>query len=128
MVASSMAVASTKSTFFHCASSSREFGSNFSSGVPIKSLNFQLKSRRTKARNDICLVVSATGTGKISEESNDVSGGRFYLNFTGFPFPLGPFLNRRTIRTEYLRLSKTAYGYLSKSKHWDSAVFQQTSE
>lgn len=25
---------------------------------------------------------------------------RFYLNFTGFPFPLGPFLNRRTIRTE----------------------------
>lgn len=30
------------------------------------------------------------------------SGGaeRFYLNFTGFPFPLGPFLNRRTIRTE----------------------------
>lgn len=25
---------------------------------------------------------------------------RFYFNFTGFPFPLGPFLNRRTIRTE----------------------------
>ncbi|XP_016461951.1 uncharacterized protein LOC107785218 [Nicotiana tabacum] len=103
MVASSMAVASTKSTFFHCASSSREFGSNFSSGVPIKSLNFQLKSRRSKARNDVCLVVSATGAGKISEESNDVSGGRFYLNFTGFPFPLGPFLNRRTIRTEVVK-------------------------
>ncbi|XP_078176179.1 lysine-tRNA ligase [Carex rostrata] len=33
------------------------------------------------------------------------SGGaeRFYLNFTGFPFPLGPFLNRRTIRTEAVK-------------------------
>ncbi|KAJ7557715.1 hypothetical protein O6H91_04G006600 [Diphasiastrum complanatum] len=27
-------------------------------------------------------------------------GGRFYFNFTGFPFPLGPFLERRTIRKE----------------------------
>jgi hypothetical protein len=26
--------------------------------------------------------------------------GRFYFNFTGFPFPLGPFLQRRTIRKE----------------------------
>ena len=28
------------------------------------------------------------------------SPGRFYLNVTGFPFPLGPFLNRATYRTE----------------------------
>ncbi|PWZ16510.1 hypothetical protein Zm00014a_013764 [Zea mays] len=28
---------------------------------------------------------------------------RFYFNFTGFPFPLGPFLNRRTIRTEAVK-------------------------
>ncbi len=26
--------------------------------------------------------------------------GRFYFNITGFPFPLGPFLERRTIRKE----------------------------
>jgi hypothetical protein len=27
-------------------------------------------------------------------------GSRFYFNFTGFPFPLGPFLERNTVRTE----------------------------
>lgn len=32
-----------------------------------------------------------------------LNSGRFYLNFTGFPFPLGPFLNRRTIRKEILK-------------------------
>lgn len=73
-----------------------------SSGFPIKGLNLQLKSRRIKGGNDVCLVVSAA-TGRNSEQSNEsggVNGGRFYLNFTGFPFPLGPFLNRQTIRTE----------------------------
>lgn len=87
-----------KSPVLHC---TWEFGSNFSSGLPIKGLNFQLKSRRIKAGNGVCLVVSATG--KNSEQSNEsgvVNGSRFYLNFTGFPFPLGPFLNRQTIRTE----------------------------
>lgn len=29
--------------------------------------------------------------------------GRFYFNVTGFPFPLGPFLQRRTIRKEVER-------------------------
>lgn len=28
------------------------------------------------------------------------SGSRAYFNFTGFPFPLGPFFERRTVRTE----------------------------
>lgn len=27
-------------------------------------------------------------------------GGRFYWNITGFPFPLGPLLKRRTVRYE----------------------------
>lgn len=27
-------------------------------------------------------------------------GGRSYFNFTGFPFPLGPLFDRRTIRKE----------------------------
>ncbi|KAJ1698310.1 hypothetical protein LUZ63_006822 [Rhynchospora breviuscula] len=49
-------------------------------------------TKRLRKRN---LVVAASAE----------SGGaeRFYLNFTGFPFPLGPFLNRRTIRTELLK-------------------------
>ncbi|KAK4733700.1 hypothetical protein R3W88_007961 [Solanum pinnatisectum] len=93
-----------KSPVLHCTSCSWEFGSSFSSGLPIKGLNFQLKSRRIKAGHDVCLVVSATG--KNSERSNVsgvVNGSRFYLNFTGFPFPLGPFLNRQTIRTEAVK-------------------------
>ena len=38
----------------------------------------------------------------MSAAAGAEAGGseRFYFNFTGFPFPLGPFLNRRTIRTE----------------------------
>eukprot|EP00803_Ostreobium_quekettii_P006277 evm.model.scf_3018.1 EVM.evm.TU.scf_3018.1 scf_3018:3596-7346(+) len=28
---------------------------------------------------------------------------RFYINLTGFPFPLGPFLQRKTIRTEVVK-------------------------
>ncbi|XP_069151070.1 uncharacterized protein [Solanum lycopersicum] len=90
-----------KSPVLHCTSCAWEFGSNFS---PIKGLNFQLKSRRTKAGNGVCLVVSATGKNSgISNESGVVNWSRFYLNFTGFPFPLGPFLNRQTIRTEAVK-------------------------
>ncbi|XP_060188725.1 uncharacterized protein LOC132617683 [Lycium barbarum] len=97
-----VASVATKSTVLHCTSYSREFGSNFSSGLPIKGLNYQLKTRRNKAGNGVCLVVSATRNSEQSNESS-VSGGRFYLNFTGFPFPLGPFLNRQTIRTEVVK-------------------------
>lgn len=32
--------------------------------------------------------------------SSSKPASRFYLNVTGFPFPLGPFFNRKTIRTE----------------------------
>jgi len=35
------------------------------------------------------------GTGRSSRR-----GSRFYFNFTGFPFPLGPFFERKTVRTE----------------------------
>lgn len=48
------------------------------------------------------VMVSASSTSK-TVVTDDVDGDRskrFYINFTGFPFPLGPFLNRRTIRTE----------------------------
>ncbi|KAJ8530619.1 hypothetical protein K7X08_023500 [Anisodus acutangulus] len=92
-----------KSTVLHCTSSSREFGCNYSSGLRIKGLNLQLKTRRNKAGNGVCLVVSATGRNTEQGNESSVSGGRFYLNFTGFPFPLGPFLNRQTIRTEAVK-------------------------
>lgn len=38
------------------------------------------------------------GTGPSSRR-----GSRFYFNFTGFPFPLGPFFERKTVRTEVRR-------------------------
>ncbi|KAK3135105.1 hypothetical protein QOZ80_5BG0414610 [Eleusine coracana subsp. coracana] len=57
----------------------------------------QLQARRPR------LAVSASAVAE--EETAAARGGpeRFYFNFTGFPFPLGPFLNRRTIRTEAVK-------------------------
>ena len=46
------------------------------------------------------LAVSASATEDGSSSAS--SSSRFYFNITGFPFPLGPFLNRRTIRTEVI--------------------------
>ena len=39
-----------------------------------------------------------------SRPRNDGFGGRFYLNLTGFPFPLGPLFARQTVRTEVMGL------------------------
>ncbi|KAI5019530.1 hypothetical protein ZWY2020_044418 [Hordeum vulgare] len=50
------------------------------------------------------LAVSASTTDEASGASSS-SSSRFYFNFTGFPFPLGPFLNRRTTRTEAVKSS-----------------------
>lgn len=70
---------------------SRELSSAFLSCSPLKGLCIQTKSRRSKNRSELSLMVSAAaGAGE----------GRFYFNFTGFPFPLGPFLNRQTLRYE----------------------------
>ncbi|KAF8096839.1 hypothetical protein N665_0299s0003 [Sinapis alba] len=44
------------------------------------------------------VMVSAASTSNTDDRSK-----QFYINFTGFPFPLGPFLNRRTIRTEAVK-------------------------
>ncbi|KAL0048122.1 hypothetical protein WJX82_008210 [Trebouxia sp. C0006] len=35
-----------------------------------------------------------------SKPLKDGTGGRFYINVTGFPFPLGPLFARQTVRTE----------------------------
>ncbi|KAK1305805.1 hypothetical protein QJS10_CPA10g02037 [Acorus calamus] len=61
---------------------------------------FQLKPRN-RERGSTSLVVASERSGSSSESKS--GSERFYLNFTGFPFPLGPFLNRRTIRTEAVK-------------------------
>ncbi|CAL9172677.1 uncharacterized protein LOC135593856 [Musa acuminata AAA Group] len=68
---------------------------SFLGGLP-KNLFLDRKPSRSGRKGAAGLVVAAAG-------ENDGGSGRFYLNFTGFPFPLGPFLNRRTIRTEAVK-------------------------
>lgn len=75
---------------------SRELNSAFFSGSPLKGLcSLHAKARRSKDRTELSLVMASAASG--GEPSG---GGRFYFNFTGFPFPLGPFLNRQTLRYE----------------------------
>ncbi|GFQ01449.1 hypothetical protein PHJA_002288800 [Phtheirospermum japonicum] len=71
---------------------SRELKCSFLSGSPLRGLCVELKPIRSIHRKEVSLVVAAAS-----------GGGRFYFNFTGFPFPLGPFLNRRTIRYEAVK-------------------------
>ncbi|KAK1297015.1 hypothetical protein QJS10_CPB15g01329 [Acorus calamus] len=69
-------------------------------GVFSKEKLFQLKPRNRK-RGSTSLVVASERSGSSSKSKS--GSERFYLNITGFPFPLGPFLNRRTIRTEAVK-------------------------
>lgn len=41
-----------------------------------------------------------TVRGQQQQQQEERRGSRFYLNFTGFPFPLGPFFQRKTVRNE----------------------------
>lgn len=54
-----------------------------------------------------CLGAVAAGPGlgraRDQQETSEPRGGRFYWNVTGFPFPLGPFLERNTIRVQVQR-------------------------
>jgi hypothetical protein len=43
---------------------------------------------------------AAAARPQAKKPSSPPSADRFYLNVTGFPFPLGPFLSRTTYRTE----------------------------
>ena len=67
-------------------------GGSFNLGRPM-SVNREFNSP---------VMVSASSTSKtvLTDDVDGDQSKRFYINFTGFPFPLGPFLNRRTIRTE----------------------------
>lgn len=72
----------------------------FLSGSPSEGFSLNLKpGGGSKAKEFPGLVVSASA-GTTTTATAGGGSGRLYVNFTGFPFPLGPFLNRRTIRTE----------------------------
>lgn len=95
-MAGAISVSSPKPSILQSPVSVKDPNSNFLGGYSsFNSVCLQLKARSKKRREILSLVVASANTAIDSNK-----GGRFYLNFTGFPFPLGPFLNRRTIRTE----------------------------
>ncbi|KAI9072283.1 hypothetical protein K1719_028388 [Acacia pycnantha] len=79
-------------------------------------MGFCLDKKPTQQRRNFTnLIVASAGTSTaITTQNSGKASGRFYFNFTGFPFPLGPFLNRRTIRKEIMLLS--SLGLKSKSR------------
>ncbi|XP_073004838.1 uncharacterized protein [Typha latifolia] len=60
---------------------------------------FLFESTPGRRRRDSIGLVVASATSSSGRGGSE----RFYLNFTGFPFPLGPFLERRTTRTEAVK-------------------------
>jgi hypothetical protein len=49
------------------------------------------------------------------EQQSKKRGSRFYFNITGFPFPLGPFFERKTVRNE-VRLEATNFSSIFSSR------------
>ncbi|RDX91820.1 hypothetical protein CR513_26145 [Mucuna pruriens] len=92
-----IAVSSPKSTLLQNPIYLGDSSSSFVGGS-LKGLCLHLKPRPQKRDLTNLVVASATPT-----VTNSNASGRFYFNITGFPFPLGPFLNRRTIRTEAVK-------------------------
>ena len=90
-----IAVSSPKSTILQNPVYLGDPSSSFLGGS-LKGLCLHVRPRQQ--RRDLTNLVVASATPTTATTSN--ASGRFYFNFTGFPFPLGPFLNRRTIRTE----------------------------
>lgn len=75
----------------------------FVGGYSLKSLSVVshlLKPSKKTSRYGPCRLVVASSSGNTTTTQLTQASGRFYFNITGFPFPLGPFLNRRTFRTE----------------------------
>lgn len=91
-----IAVSSPKSTLLQNPIYFGDLSSSFVGGS-LKCLCFNLKPR--PQRRELTNLVVASATPSVT---NSNASGRFYFNFTGFPFPLGPFLNRRSIRTEVM--------------------------
>nr|AJW87636.1 VG1a [Brassica oleracea var. italica] len=93
MAAAAMAVHLPKhSSFLTKPKHPSDQNSNFLGG----SLKFgRSMSLNRKTKGPVMVSAASTVEGDRSKQ--------FYINFTGFPFPLGPFLNRRTIRTEAVK-------------------------
>lgn len=96
-MAATVAFSSPKSTILQNPIFPRDPTCKFFGGS-LKGLCLQ-QSPRSKSRDGIGLVVASANPTVTTSNSNSTSD-RFYFNFTGFPFPLGPFLKRRTIRKE----------------------------
>lgn len=77
--------------------------SKFLSGCPLESFSINFKPGCGNRTRDFPSLVVSASTGTNTTTTSGGGSGRFYVNFTGFPFPLGPFLNRRTIRTEAVK-------------------------
>lgn len=95
----SAAIASNCCVLKHTVKEVNNYNSTFVGGCSLKSsynISHLLKGSKKSSR----LVVTAASGNTTSKKVTQDDSGRFYINFTGFPFPLGPFLNRRTIRTE----------------------------
>ncbi|XVF60632.1 hypothetical protein PTKIN_Ptkin08bG0063800 [Pterospermum kingtungense] len=102
MVAS-MAVSCPRSNVFQSSISLRDSNSSFLGGS-LKGFCLQLKPTRSQRKyGNISLVVASAGATTTAPAAASGSANRFYFNITGFPFPLGPFLNRRTTRTEAVK-------------------------
>ena len=87
-------------------SSSNSSGGNGSVGAPSKTQRENKSKRasgtiRQRTRHGRSRAGKAeTGAGRKQASKAAAAKGRFYWNITGFPFPLGPLLKRRTIRYE----------------------------
>lgn len=90
-IMTTIAVASPKSTILQNPISPREPSWSLFGGS-LKGLCLQLKPRNNNREDAINLVVASTNSTTTASTSRSRGGGRFYINFTGFPFPLGPFL------------------------------------
>ncbi|KAJ4886350.1 Uncharacterized protein Rs2_26098 [Raphanus sativus] len=71
-------------------------------GVSLKKLGRSMSLNR-KMKGPVMVSAASTTSSKTAVTEDGDRSKRFYINFTGFPFPLGPFLNRRTIRTEAVK-------------------------
>ncbi|CAN0924326.1 hypothetical protein LINGRAHAP2_LOCUS34111 [Linum grandiflorum] len=84
---------------------SKDPNSGFGGSLLRKNKNlccWESKPRSFRIRREKLSHVVAAAAAE-SDTKGSSSDGRFYFNFTGFPFPLGPFLNRRTIRNEAVK-------------------------
>ncbi|KAL5726013.1 hypothetical protein ACHQM5_009086 [Ranunculus cassubicifolius] len=88
------AITFPKSNIFNNPHTFKHSNSSFL-GEPLKGFCLQLNP--TKKRNKFLNLIVNTASSS--------NGSRFYINITGFPFPLGPFLNRGTTRTEAVKNS-----------------------